>query len=162
MWERGDEIFVIDGAHRLSALIAWIRDDYGDGSASNSVFGSGLTDEQRNVAERTRKLVKREIGTFAEFSGLLGQPISEAKKASRLHAIGKNAILIQWVTAATPKAAEISFFKINQAAQPIDPVERRILQSRNAPNAIASRCIARGGTGHKYWGDLGASPVWRW
>ncbi len=42
-------------------------------------------------------------------------------------------------------------FKINQAAQPVDPVERRILQSRTAPNAIAARCIARRGKGHKYW-----------
>ena len=118
LWERGEEIFVIDGAHRLSALIAWIRDDYGDGTASNVSFGSGLTDEQRTIADRTRKLVNKEIGTFAEFSGLVGQSISDPEKAGRLSAIAKNSILIQWVTAATPEAAETSFFKINQAAQP--------------------------------------------
>lgn len=72
-------------------------------------------------------------------------------KARYLNAIGKNSVQIQWVTAVTTKAAEASFFKINQAAQPIDPVERRILQSRTAPNAIAARCVARGGRGHKYW-----------
>ena len=151
LWERGDEVFVIDGAHRLGALIAWIRNDYGDGTLSNAMFGGGLTDEQRRVADRTRKLVNKEIGTYAEFTGLVGQSISDALKARRLSAIGKNAVLIQWVTAATTEAAENSFFKINQAAQPIDPVERRILQSRTSPNAIASRCIARGGQGHKYW-----------
>ena len=154
LWERGDENFVIDGAHRLSALIAWICDDYGDGSASNMLFGSGLTDVQRKVADRTRKLVKNEIGTYAEFSGLLGKPVSDPQKARRLHAMGKNAIVIQWVTAATAKAAENSFFKINQAAQPIDPIERRILQSRTSPNAIAARCIARAGQGHKYWAEF--------
>ena len=151
LWGRGDEIFVIDGAHRLSALIAWIRDDYGDGANSNAKFGSGLTDEQRRIADRTRKTINKEIGPYAEFSGLLGQVVSNPVKAKYLHAIGTNSIIIQWVTAATTKAAEDSFFKINQAAQPIDPVERRILQSRTAPNAIASRCIARGGRGHKYW-----------
>ena len=151
LWERGDEVFVIDGAHRLSALIAWIRDDYGDGTNSNAIFGSGLADEQRKIADRTRKVINKEIGPYAEFIGLLGQSVSDPVKARYLSAIGKNSVLIQWVKAASTEAAENSFFKINQAAQPIDPVERRILQSRTAPNAIASRCIARGGRGHKYW-----------
>ena len=151
LWERGDEVFVIDGAHRLSALIAWIRDDYGDGRQSNNMFGRGLTGEQVRIAQRTRELMRREVGTFAEFAGLLGQDVTDPVKARRIGAIGRRAVLIQWVTAATPRAAEDSFFKINQAAQPIDPVERRILQSRTSPNAIASRCIARGGRGHKYW-----------
>jgi len=31
-------IFVIDGAHRLSALIAWVHDDYGDGGISLEFF----------------------------------------------------------------------------------------------------------------------------
>ena len=156
LWERGDEIFVIDGAHRLSAMISWVRDDYGDGSSSNALFGGGMADEQRKIAERTRNLVKKEIGTYAEFTGLIGQKVPDQTKARRLSAIGKNAILIQWVTAATPQAAETSFFKINQAAQPIDPVERNILQSRTAPNAIASRCIVRGRKGHKYWSNFGS------
>lgn len=156
LWERGDEVFVIDGAHRLSALIAWVRDDYGDAGASNAFFGSGMSDEQRAVADRTRKVVRKEIGTYAEFSGLVGKEVTDPLKSRRLAAIAKNSIQIQWVTAATPEAAEDSFFKINQAAQPIDPIERRILQSRNAPNAIAARCIVRGGRGHKYWSAFDA------
>lgn len=151
LWERGDETFVIDGAHRLSALIAWIRDDYGDGYQSNAAFGSAISDEQRNVADRVRKLIQKDIGTYAEYSGLVGKTVHDPVKAKRLSAIGKQSFVIQWVTAATPGAAEASFFKINQAAQPIDPIERMILQSRMSPNAIASRCIARGGSGHKYW-----------
>jgi len=151
LWERGDEVFVIDGAHRLSALIAWVRDDYGDGEDSNRFFGAGITDEQRKVAKRTRDQVKKDIGTYAEFAGLVGQTVLDPVKARRLAAIGRESMIIQWVTAATAKAAEDSFFKINQAAQPIDPVERRILQSRTSPNAIASRCIVRGARGYKYW-----------
>lgn len=161
LWERGDETFVIDGAHRLSALIAWVRDDYGDGVDSNAFFGAGITDEQRNIAERTRKLIKKEIGPYAEFAGLVGQQVSDPLKARRLASVGKEALIIQWVTAATAEAAETSFFKINQAAQPIDPVERRILQSRTSPNAIAARCITRGGKGHKYWAGFDAGIVER-
>lgn len=156
LWERGDEIFVIDGAHRLSALIAWVRDDYGDGGDSNQFFGAGITDEQRKVAKKTRDLVRKEIGTYAEYSGLVGQTVTDPVRSRRLVSIGKESVIIQWVTAATPAAAEASFFKINQAAQPIDPIERRILQSRTSPNAIASRCIVRGGRGHKYWAAFDA------
>ena len=84
LWERGEDVFVIDGAHRLSALIAWMRDDYGDGTASNGFFGSGLTDEQRKIADRTRKEVKKCIGTYAEFRGLVGQEVPDPEKARRL------------------------------------------------------------------------------
>lgn len=60
LWQRGSEVFVIDGAHRLSALIAWVRDDYGDSEDSNRLFGAGLTDEQRAVAKRTRDLINKD------------------------------------------------------------------------------------------------------
>jgi hypothetical protein len=38
--------FVIDGSHRLSALAAWINDDYGDGDISKKFFGGMIPDEQ--------------------------------------------------------------------------------------------------------------------
>jgi hypothetical protein len=34
LWKSPRFIFVIDGGHRLSALRAWMEDDYGDGSIS--------------------------------------------------------------------------------------------------------------------------------
>ncbi|MBO6604417.1 MAG: DUF262 domain-containing protein [Roseicyclus sp.] len=154
LWQSGDRCFVIDGAHRLSALIAWTRDDYGDGEASNAKFGRGLSQEQRRVADRTRSLIRKEIGSYAEFKGLRGQDIADPQKARWVKRIGAGAVEIQWVTATTSQAAEDSFFKINQAAQPIDPTERRILQTRRSPNSVAARCIARGGRGHKYWGEF--------
>lgn len=151
MWERGEEYFVIDGAHRLSALMAWIRDDYGDGTASATLFGGAISPEQKKIADRTRALLRKNIGAYSEFKGLIGQKIADPIKAKWVKRCGGGGVDIQWVTAATPKAAEDSFFKINQAAQPIDPTERRILQTREAPDAIAARCIARGAKGHKYW-----------
>lgn len=155
LWERGNEVFAIDGAHRLSALLAWIRNDYGDGTASVAMFGSGLTDEQRKIADRTRRLMRKEVGSYAEFKGLRSNKEGASEEQLRwLSRIGINSLVIQWVTANEPAQAEASFFKINQAAQPIDPTERRILQSRNSPNAIGARCAVRGGKGHKYWSEF--------
>jgi hypothetical protein len=34
----GSYVFVIDGSHRLSALAAWINDDYGDGDISKQFY----------------------------------------------------------------------------------------------------------------------------
>src|SRR5580658_9400094 len=42
------DIFVIDGAHRLSALIAWVHDDYGDRKISIPFFGD-ISKEQKSV-----------------------------------------------------------------------------------------------------------------
>ncbi len=151
LWQSGENVFVIDGAHRISALIAWIRDDYGDGAASNAKLGRSLTNDQKKVADRTRKLIKKDIGSYAEFKGLVDQEIQDPQKRRWVNRIGTGSVEIQWVTATSSKAAEDSFFKINQAAQPIDPTERMVLQTRTSPNSIAARCIARGGKGHKYW-----------
>ena len=38
LWKSASYIFVIDGAHRLSALRAWVRNDYGDSSESLAFF----------------------------------------------------------------------------------------------------------------------------
>lgn len=151
LWQRGQEIFVIDGAHRLSALIAWLRDDYGDRASSTHFFGSQIPPEQLAIAERTRRLVNKEIGPYSRFKGLADvRDVSDADRRV-MSALGRNSLVVQWVPAKDAASAEASFFKINQAAQPIDPTERRILQSRNAANAIAARCVVRGGKGHKYW-----------
>jgi len=155
LWQRGSRVFAIDGAHRLSALMAWLKDDYGDGVSSIKFFGPNIPDEQLKIAEKTRKLMKNEVGRYAEFQAMsthLAELSSEVQaKVARL---GSNSLVAQWVTKTDPRAAEASFFKINQAAQPIDTTERRILQSRQAANGIAARCIVRAGKGHKYWASF--------
>ena len=69
LWKSGQYLFVVDGAHRLSALLAWILDDYGDRKKSLDYFGGHITDEQRKVAERTRVLVKRDRELRRVFGG---------------------------------------------------------------------------------------------
>ena len=155
LWQRGAETFVIDGAHRLSALIAWIQDDYGDRAASIKFFAGHVPPEQQKVADRTRKLMNKEIGPYAKFKGLVSSPESASPEDRIiLSALNTSAFHVQWVPAHDVNAAEKSFFKINLAAQPIDPTERRILRVRRAPNAIAARCIVRAGKGHKYWSQF--------
>lgn len=154
LWDSGYYTFVIDGAHRLSALIAWVHDDYGDGPISRSFYENKMTQEQEKVADRTRSLINSEIGSYKDH-----QAASKNKTAykdeivRRANNLASLAIQLQWVSGGIEKAEE-SFFKINQQAAPIDKTEIELLKSRKKPNALAARAIIRSGTGHKYWSSF--------
>lgn len=157
LWQAGNHIFVIDGAHRMSALIAWVHDDYGDGATSRKFFDGIIPDEQIAAAEHTRKLVKKQIGSYFDHQFAVGNPEkSKSEVVERAKRLGRLAIQLQWVQGDASKA-EASFFKINQQATPIDSTELRLLKSRKLPNALAARAIVRSGTGHKYWSSFGES-----
>lgn len=147
----GGYLFVIDGSHRLSALSAWVNDDYGDGQISKLFYDGIIPDEQLTIAEETRKIVNKKVGSYNDFRLALTHPDkvkSEiVKSAKNLAAL---AIQLQWVEGDASKA-ENSFFKINQQAAPIDKTELKLIESRKKPNSIAARAIIRSGTGHKYW-----------
>lgn len=150
----GGYLFVIDGSHRLSALSAWVNDDYGDGRISKLFYDNVIPDEQIRVAEETRKLVNKTIGSYEDYRLALTHPNKVrpevAKYAKNLGAV---AIQLQWVEGDASKA-ESSFFKINQQAAPIDKTELKLLESRKKPNSIAARAIIRSGRGHKYWSSF--------
>lgn len=154
----GGYLFVIDGSHRLSALSAWVNDDYGDGDASKIFYDGILPEEQLAAAAVTRRLVEKTVGPYADFRLALTHPDKVrpeiVKYAKNLGAL---AIQLQWVEGDARKA-EISFFKINQQAAPIDKTELRLLEERRKPNSIAARAVIRSGKGHKYWSvfDVGA------
>ena len=83
LWQRGSEIFVIYGAHRLGALIAWVKNDYGDYRTSLDFFVGRVSDEQTRIAEKTRVLIKKTVGSYAELqaaSNNMGNISDEMKK----------------------------------------------------------------------------------
>lgn len=147
--------FVIDGAHRLSALISWINDDYGDGHISKKLFGDIINDEFKNIADKTRKLINKNIGKYTDIIDAPLQDNSNLDYIQKAKNLGAYSIQVQWVDG-DAKKAEKSFFKINQQPSKIDPTELKLLESRKKGNCIAARAIIRGGHGHKYWSDFSA------
>jgi Protein of unknown function DUF262/HNH endonuclease len=146
--------FVIDGSHRLSALAAWINNDYGDGEISKHFYDGIIPDEQLTVADTTRKLIDKQVGSFKDYN--LARDYPNKVKPSivqKAKLLGTLAIQVQWVEGDSSKA-EASFFKINQKASQIDPTELRLLQARKKPNGVAARAIIRSGKGHKYWSSF--------
>lgn len=149
--------FVIDGAHRLSAIIAWLRDDYGDGEASIKFYSNNIPDEQRRIAKKTRDLINKSIGSYTEMRAETQNPGSNPSLTARSRALAHSKIPLLWIKSDDSTKAERAFLTINRAAVQIDPTELKILISRNKPNAIASRAIVRNATGHKYWKDFSES-----
>ncbi len=151
LWQSNSKyIFVIDGSHRLSALAAWINDDYGDGEISKTFYGLDISEEQIRIADKTRTIIKNSVGQFKDYQFASANPDKLPKYATKAKALGSLAVQLQWVSG-NSYSAEQSFFKINQSATPINTTELKLLEERNAPNCIASRAIIRSGAGHKYW-----------
>ncbi|KJS70146.1 MAG: hypothetical protein JM57_09105 [Comamonadaceae bacterium BICA1-1] len=169
LWRsQGGYLFVIDGSHRLSAIAAWVNNDYGDGPASQAFFEGSLPSEQREVASSTRALVDERIGSYRahraaldnkdELSQLIAEQSPKLDKKDELakriteqaRNLGSLAVQLQWVEGDISKA-EGSFFKINQQAAPIDKTELKLLRDRRKPASVAARAIIRSGFGHKYW-----------
>lgn len=143
--------FVIDGAHRLSALAAWVNDDYGDGAVSKQFYDSAIPDEQLEAANKLRAKINKELGPYSDYKLAMKNPEKvKPEVVNKARLLGSLAIQIQWVDG-DAKKAEASFFKINQKAAPIDQTELVLLKSRNKPNGIATRAVLRSGKGHKYW-----------
>jgi hypothetical protein len=152
LWRAGQDVFVIDGAHRLSALIAWVHDDYGDGEVSRRYFHDFIPDDQRRAAAKTRDLVNAAVGSYHDHKMAIDFPQkARSDIAERAPRIGWQEIQAQWIRNADHEKAEKSFFRINQGGTAIDAVEQRILKARGSATALAARAINRAGTGNRYW-----------
>jgi hypothetical protein len=149
LWKSPTFLFVIDGGHRLSVLKAWVEDDYGDGPLSLKYFGESISSNQKKAAERTRKLVADNFGTYQHIKTKLENQEIDAKVSNVL----TRALPVQWVKGDAEKA-EASFFRINTQGTPLDEIEHSLLEYRKRPIAISARAIIRAGKGHKYWSSF--------
>jgi len=151
LWKHREHLFVIDGSHRLSALIAWVQNDYGDGERSRKFFGHSIPAEQLEHADRARKLIAKEVGSYADHVAAAKNPAAygpDIKASSR--ALASRTLNLQFVRGDSAKA-EQSFIRINQQAANITPQELELIKGRRLPDVIAARAIVRSGTGQFNW-----------
>lgn len=66
LWKSDSLVFVIDGGHRLSALRAWVENDFGDGTISHKFYGGQLTKAQKKTATQARNKVESAVGRFSD------------------------------------------------------------------------------------------------
>jgi hypothetical protein len=142
--------FIIDGAHRLSAIMAWIMNDYGAGASSLKFYGK-IPEEQERIHNKTRDLVDRRVGSYVKWRAETQNPGSIPDLSTKVRALAHAKVPLLWVPGSDATKAERAFFAINQSAVAIDQTELKILNARSKPNAVASRAIVRNATGTKYW-----------
>ncbi|WP_165435529.1 DUF262 domain-containing protein [Bradyrhizobium sp. Leo121] len=142
--------FIIDGAHRLSAIIAWIMDDYGAGSRSLRFYGK-VPEQQERMHHKTRELVNKRVLSYAQWRSETAEPNSVPELTGKVRGLAHAKVPLLWVPGNDATKAEKAFFTINQSAVEIDATELKILNARSKPNAVAARTIVRNATGTKYW-----------
>ena len=151
LWQSNSHIFVIDGGHRLSALLAWAYDDYGDGPHSFPFFKGEISNAQKRLAAKTRQEVQRKVGTYQHFSERIRHnALDDEDQDPRIVTFATRGLQVQWIVGDADKA-ESSFFKINTQGSALDPIEEKILRNRLKAPAIAARSVARAATGNRYW-----------
>lgn len=168
LW-RNDEtglVYVLDGAHRLSALRAWMLDDWGD-KAEDFYKKTENYEELILTATITRALVKERIGPFNEFAeaekewrkisfdgGAPKQVMSE-KRFEMAHfysdiTSSTRTLHAQW-EGGDYEAAEESFLAINRQGAPLDDLESTLIEFRKGSFARVIMSIANCGASGHYW-----------
>ena len=153
--KKTNNVFTIDGAHRISALIAWVNDDYGNGEISQKAWDHAVPEAHHNLHKQTKRMMDEAIGSYAQLYdfGLNPEKTADEEKRRRGKAIATMQLSIQKVDG-DATVAEESFYKINSSAVAIDDTELDIIRGRRKPNAITTRAILYKGKGYKYWANF--------
>jgi hypothetical protein len=143
-------ILVVDGAHRISAMLAWIFDDYGDGDRSRKFAGYQENTDQIAAADATREAVRVKVGTFKKISEAASDPRATVRLKNLALSMTAQRFKIQWIRGSAQKAEE-SFYRINLRSVALNKTEIKLIRGRDKPNPIATRAIVQNGEGHPYW-----------
>ncbi|MCY9380242.1 DUF262 domain-containing protein [Bacillus inaquosorum] len=131
LWEDSEgNIYIIDGAHRISSLIAWVNSDYGKENEMN--------DSNHQVIE---EYINKKIGNYSEIKKSTDSKYKQIKQI-----IAKRSIAVQWVTGDYDKVKE-SFIRINEQGVIITQDEKELIENDQLPISKLSRAILAHGLG---------------
>lgn len=169
--------YILDGGHRISVVLAWLHDDWGD-SATNDLRAT--TPEEaammRESLERVRFLVTSKIGKIEEYRAaeqLLfqilqrrGHPDQELDPKTYERAMFYQNLLkdnigfdIQYVVG-NYEIAEESFLKINRSGRILSDWEKTLVQHRNSSFGRTVMAIANITSMDHYWPTIeGGTPT---
>ena len=167
LWQSPENSFtyVLDGAHRLSVLRAWMMDDWGD-RAPDDYYIRRDRRQIIEVARATRELVKKRIGSFKDHESAFREytKLAEQGKIQRdemgesrfSRAVfyqsvvgGLHTLSVQWERGGY-ESAEQSFLRINRSGQALDPWEATLIEFRKSSYARCIMSIANGGEPGRY------------
>jgi hypothetical protein len=152
--------FVMDGAHRLSALIAWVNDDYGAGAISQAAAGGidKIPKAQREAHSQAKELMVKEVGDYKDLVkvGESDETVGTVEQKKRSKGMTSLQVEVQNYGKPDPRKAEAAFYRINQGGTPLTTEEQEIIRTRRWPESIAARVLWRIENGRHY--TLGFQP----
>lgn len=157
--------YILDGAHRLSVIRAWMTNDWGD--KAGIYYERRDIDQIKVIATDVRNLINASVGSFDDFRNSyneLQRLIKESKAPKKemsdkafkqasfySEVIGSNSSLYaQWETG-DYNSAEQSFLRINRQGQPLDPWEATLIEYRKGSYSRTIMHIANGGENGHFW-----------
>lgn len=159
--------YVLDGAHRISVVLAWLRDDWGD--KLPHYHDQEEEHDIKRAARMVRELVQQRIGTLDDYikaDQAIEVAINESKAPKdvvepavfnrgqfyRKLVRGDISFPILWVLGDYERA-EQSFLKINKSGQQLLEWETRLIENRNSSFARAVLSLASVRSASHYWLD---------
>lgn len=164
-------LYILDGAHRISVMRAWMLVDWGDKAPEDYYERHEYQDEIKRAAQVVRNLVKNRIGQYDDFDragkkyleasrrGFAGEQLGqeEFKRGIFYTEMLQGAGFFIQEVSGDYEIAEASFLKINRSGQPLDDWETTLIENRNSSLARAVMSIANAGTG-RYWPESTKDP----
>ena len=139
--------YILDGAHRVSVVMAWLTNDWGDNEAAKVAETEEEEDQIKKAASEVRERLRQSVGFFTDLradydafkriSDSVGDPLDELGEQRQQRAIfyanyiGKQSNFpILWVEGDYNRA-EQSFLRINNSGQGLSEWEKRVIEYRN-------------------------------
>lgn len=157
--------YILDGAHRLSVIRAWMIDDWGD--KAGDYYERRDKELIQQAANKTRELLRNSIGLFKDYESAWNehQRLSELgeapkRKMSQIRyqqatfytqvTVSHHTLAVQWEKG-NYESAEQSFLRINRRGQALDPWEATLIEYRKSSYARVIMSIANSGESGHYW-----------
>jgi hypothetical protein len=176
MWKSPDSPYeyILDGAHRVSVVLAWLNDDWGDKTTQSGdvAWYSETLTAARETARIVRQLVETEIGSakqYAELEDRMDRLMEENKapkqvmgerdfrRAMFFASLRKDNVgfRVQYVSG-DYRTAEESFLRINSSGRSLSPWERKLIENRDSSMARVIMSIAAKDVARRYWSIEGS------
>lgn len=157
--------YVLDGGHRISVVLAWLKDDWGQ--KVEFEHDEILENRVKQAAQQVRKLVRERIGTIEEYKQAeeefdkavndgkapklaLPKKIFERAQFYTRYRKGIIGFPILWVPGDFEKA-EKSFLKINKTGTKLTEWETKLIENRNSSLARTIMSVANIESAKYYW-----------
>jgi tetratricopeptide (TPR) repeat protein len=169
MWSSPDNGFdyILDGGHRVSVVLAWLYNDWGDNLSSDLYRDDEHERSIKAAAREVREYLNVRVGTISDYQSaesaieqamLNGQspqrdlPASVFKRGYFYQRLLKGHVDLHvlWATGDYEKA-EQSFLKINKSGRQLSDWEIKLVDNRNSSFARIVMSVASVSSSRNYW-----------